>query len=99
MHVDKKLQSLFLCTVQSCFLFWKFHLLVSPFLFFFFFSGFTDLGTTQWLNPCILKKGIRSDAGDMIGEEDGPTGPKAKDRQYKNFDQENSENQEHQDRF
>ena len=50
-------------------------------------------------NPCILKKGIRSDVGDMIGEEGGPTGPKAKDRLYKNFDQENSENQEHQDRF
>ena len=95
MHVEKNLLSLFLCTVQSCFLFWKFSVLVS----FFFFFGFIDLGTTQWLNPCILKKGIRSDGGDMIGEEGGPTGPKAKDQLYKNFDQENLENQEHQDRF
>ena len=49
--------------------------------------------------PCIRKKSIRSDTVDMIGEKGSPTRPKAKDRLYKNFDQENSENQEHQDMF
>ena len=62
-----------------------------PFSFFFFF-GFTDLGTTQWLNPYILKKDTCRNVGDMIGEVGGPAGPKAKDRLYKNFDQENLEN-------